>query len=86
MSSKWEIYWVKSAEKYYKKSNEQKRIQSALIRLKENPTGDVQVKRLVGDLEGCYRCRVGDLRIVYQLDETLKHIVIVYLGPRGDVY
>jgi mRNA-degrading endonuclease RelE of RelBE toxin-antitoxin system len=36
--------------------------------------------------EGKYRYEVGDLRIVYRINETDKTILIEAIGPRGDIY
>ncbi|MCD4727579.1 MAG: type II toxin-antitoxin system RelE/ParE family toxin [Pirellulales bacterium] len=36
--------------------------------------------------EGLYRIRVGDYRIVYELDRLSKRVVIHYVRHRRDVY
>lgn len=41
---------------------------------------------MVGDWAGYRRVRVGNVRIIFWVDE-LKNIVYVdHIGPRGDVY
>ncbi len=35
---------------------------------------------------GLRSARVGDLRIVYEVDEAVRVVEIVEIGPRGDVY
>ena len=44
----------------------------------------LDVKRLVGD--PYYRLRVGDWRIIFDREDTLKIISIEKIKPRGDVY
>ncbi len=39
-----------------------------------------------GDYEGCHRLRHGDLRIIYYWDKADGTIVILAIGPRGDIY
>jgi mRNA interferase RelE/StbE len=46
------------------------------------PTG---VKRLAGQ-EGLLRIRVGDWRILYEVREREVVVLVVRIGPRGEVY
>ncbi len=39
-------------------------------------------KPLGGDLAGCRRMRVGDMRIIYQVDLRARPVVILAVGPR----
>jgi mRNA interferase RelE/StbE len=60
------------------------RIEAALLRLREEPR-PAGVKRLVGQ-EGLLRVRVGDWRILYELREREVIVLVVRIGPRGEVY
>ena len=44
------------------------------------------IKKLHGRLAGKYRVRVGELRIIYTVDEANERIMIEAIGPRGAVY
>ena len=33
-----------------------------------------------------FRLRVGDYRVLYQLDNNILHIHVLTIAPRGDVY
>jgi mRNA interferase RelE/StbE len=46
----------------------------------------VNIKKLQGRLSGKYRMRVGELRIIYSVDEGVGLILIEAIGPRGSVY
>ena len=43
-------------------------------------------KSLSGQLSGTRSARVGDLRIIYAIDETEKRIILLYIGHRERVY
>lgn len=64
-------------------SETQERINQAIVRLSEEPRPS-RAKKLTGR-EG-YRIRVGDYRILYQIDDGAKVVVIYRVMARGDVY
>ena len=41
---------------------------------------------LRGEFAGLHRLRVGDDRIVYQIDETRRAVVVLRVGHRHNVY
>jgi len=41
-------------------------------------------KPLRGDLAGCRRIRIGDHRIVYEIDPRRRRVIILAIGPRRD--
>lgn len=43
-------------------------------------------KKLRGELEGSYRIRIGDFRIIYDIDRSEGLIIIHTIGSREDVY
>ena len=61
----------------------QERINQAIAHLAENPR-PLGVKKLTAR-EG-YRIRVGDYRILYQIDDAAKLVIIYRIAARGDVY
>jgi mRNA interferase RelE/StbE len=61
----------------------QERVNRAIALLAENPRPH-GVKKLTAR-EG-YRVRVGDYRILYQVDDDAKLIIIFRVMARGDVY
>lgn len=52
--------------------------------LAEQPRGP-GVEKLVG-LDDTYRVRVGDYRILYEIDDGVLLILVVRIGHRRDVY
>jgi mRNA interferase RelE/StbE len=61
------------------------RIDRALLSLADNPTPP-NSKNLVGEVANLYRLRVGDYRIIYQVDGGKLIVLVVHVGHRKDVY
>jgi mRNA interferase RelE/StbE len=59
------------------------RIIKALESAAVNP---LRAKRLRGELEGLFSLRVGEMRVVYEVDPDKMAMVVHAVGPRGDVY
>jgi mRNA interferase RelE/StbE len=66
--------------------SEKKRIDKAIDKLKTNPFYGQDIKKLVGELDGNYRLRVGDFRIIFEIDKSKKLVIIKATDVRGDVY
>jgi mRNA interferase RelE/StbE len=64
-------------------SETRERINQAIARLAEEPRPS-GTKKLTGR-EG-YRIRAGDYRILYQIDDNSKVVIIYRVMARGDVY
>lgn len=60
-----------------------RRIDVAMLRLKENPQPQ-DSKKLTG--VPLYRIRVGSYRVVYEIDERRKQVTVVSIGHRREVY
>jgi mRNA interferase RelE/StbE len=86
----WKIEVKPTAEKYYRKLDKKtrKRVKKALQELEqeENPLLHLDVKALTGQLQGDYRLRVGDWRILLTPDKDKKIIYVYAVLPRGDAY
>ena len=63
-----------------------RQVNRALDQLSRDPFGAAQAKRLHGSLEGSWRYRVGDLRILYHVELANRIVWIETIGPRGSVY
>ncbi|BCA78729.1 type II toxin-antitoxin system RelE/ParE family toxin [Desulfuromonas sp. AOP6] len=62
-----------------------KRLDQALLSLAENPV-PVGIKQLAGEDPPIYRVRIGDYRILYQIEDDVLVVLIVHIGHRKDVY
>ena len=63
-----------------------RQVNRALDQLSQDPFGGPQIKRLHGPLEGSLRYRIGDLRVIYQVDPKTRLVWVETIGPRGGVY
>ncbi len=61
-----------------------RRIARKIDRLAENPRPR-DARALEGRLS-LYRIRVGDYRVVYQIQDAALLVLVVRIGERGDVY
>lgn len=79
---RYNVQYEKKSLKYLKKldRNAQLRILKAINEL---PFGDV--KKLQGSTKN-YRLRVGNFRIIFSRDEEQLIILIIEIGPRGQIY
>ena len=67
------------------RENDRLRITEAIMCLGRNPNDvTLDTKRLTGS--PCWRLRVGNWRIIYDKNNTLRIISIEKIKPRGDVY
>lgn len=62
----------------------QVRLRRRIDSLAENPFPQ-GIKKLAGE-EDLYRLRVGDYRIIYQVQRKRLVVLVVGVGHRGDVY
>ncbi len=80
----YEIIFSDKALKQLKKldRNTQERIISSLERIRIRPEN--YVSKLVGDPG--YKIRVGDYRIILDLDQTILKILVIKVGHRKNIY
>jgi mRNA interferase RelE/StbE len=64
----------------------QKKLDRCFERLKVEPRHHPNIKLLKGELSGYYRYRVGDYRVIYQIDEHSRLVTVVFIGHRSRVY
>lgn len=85
---KYEIVLQSQAEKYYLKVDQKiaRKLDKCFENLEINPTYyPGKVKRLEGQKK-LWRYRVNDLRVIYEIIQEKKLIVVLAILPRGDAY
>ena len=82
----YEVKFSKKASKAYKKlpGDVRLRIDQKINYLRYTPRGH-DTKKLVGH-ENAYRTRVGNYRIVYEIEDEKLLVWILDVGPRGSIY
>lgn len=78
----------KKAEKqFYDALNSRKDVAAKLNKLINNPRNELDAHKLKGKLEGKWSCSLGyDLRMVYEIDDDEKEIVVVAVGSHKEAY
>ncbi|MGD0141286.1 MAG: type II toxin-antitoxin system RelE/ParE family toxin [Tepidisphaeraceae bacterium] len=54
--------------------------------LEQSPRQYNNIKRLTGQKTGLWRFRVGDWRVVYRIDDQAKHVHVLIIAHRREVY
>ena len=88
-SSKRKVYTVNvapAAERQIRKleASEHRQILNRLEALKKNPR-PVGVKKLSGKPD-LYRVRVGDFRIIYEIEDQVTTVLVLKVGDRKEIY
>ncbi|TRM12180.1 type II toxin-antitoxin system RelE/ParE family toxin [Lentibacillus cibarius] len=83
----YELRVDKQTAKYLKKLDKpnQKQLMGALTELAENPFIDKSVTRMKG-YTSTFRKRVGDFRIIFEVDQGHLIVLVLKIGSRGDIY
>lgn len=80
--SGYKITFEKSAVKFLKKQNT--KMQDSILKAVSILPNGTDIKKLKGyDL---YRMRIGNIRVIYSIDDVVKIINIENIDNRGDIY
>ena len=84
----YEVHISHEAEKEYKKqdTDTKRRLNQCIDELSREPLFGQHIKKLHGQLDGKYRYRMGNIRIVYEVNIKDKTIEIKAIRWRGDSY
>ncbi|MBU9722739.1 MULTISPECIES: type II toxin-antitoxin system RelE family toxin [Bacillaceae] len=78
----------KPAAKYYQKLSPKlkNKVKEVINQLSVNPYSIPNVKPLEGSNHDDYRIRIGSLRLLYRVQNEQLVIIVIDIGPRGDIY
>jgi len=84
----YKLEFSRKAAKFYQKADTAivKRLNPVFSKLENDPFRHYNIKKLTGELEGSYRFRIGDMRIIYSVDDKREIVFIEAIGFRGDIY
>jgi mRNA interferase RelE/StbE len=85
----WKIEWSKEAQKQLEKLDPQikKKILKYLREtLKEWSDPRQRAEKLVEDKAGWWRFRVGDYRLIFEIEDHILIILIIKVGHRKEIY
>ena len=76
------------AQRFYDRCDKPvaKKLARCFQSLEKNPREGNNIKPLKGKLAGSYRYRVGDLRVVYTIDDRAVKVFVITIAKRSDVY
>lgn len=76
------------AQKFFESSSVslQKKLDRCFDILKVSPRNYPNIKALKGILSGYYRYRVGDYRVVYEIDDNKNIVTIILIAHRSKIY
>ena len=82
------VLFHRNAVKFYRKADDtlKERISYAIAVIAQNPHLDGHIKKLKGDLKHMHRFRMGDLRILYEIDDARETVWINTIEWRGSAY
>ena len=60
-----------------------RRVDTAVVKLEDDPRAG---KPLKGQLSGRWSLRVGDIRVIYLIDDSVKSVTLLDVGKRRSVY
>lgn len=84
----WEVTLTRSAEKVYDRAGKsmQSRLDDCFEALERAPLAGSNIKQLTGQLKGLARYRVGEWRVIYNVDRERGIVEVIAILPRGDAY
>ena len=85
--SRYHIYLTSRAEKDYKKLTPpvKERIKKTILQLEITRTPP-KFKTLIGKDIAQYRLRIGDYRVLYDVNDDDKEVFILRIGNRKDIF
>ncbi|MEH2048895.1 type II toxin-antitoxin system RelE family toxin [Nostoc sp.] len=63
-----------------------KKVARCFEQLEQNPRFHPNVKPLKGDFAGYYRDRIGDYRVIYQVDDATNQVMVTNIAHRREAY
>ena len=86
--SAYKVKLLSQAQRFYKNTDEKnkERLKACFIQLEANPFYGRRIKMLKGKLKGYFRYRIGDLRVIYEINRKTREVGVLAILPRKDAY
>ncbi len=84
----YELTLTRQAQSFYEQATTSlvRRLNRCFEQLRQNPHEHPNIKRLKGPLQGYFRYRVGDWRVVYEIDEGQRVVTVLLIVHRSSAY
>ncbi len=77
----------KAERQFYDVLNSGEGILQKLDRIRDGPRRELDAHKLRGKLDGKWACSLGyDIRMVYEIDDENKEIIVVAVGSHKEAY
>jgi mRNA interferase RelE/StbE len=78
----------REAQRFYERCDKPaaSKLARCFTALEQDPRGGNNVKPLKGQFSGAYRYRVGDLRVVYTINDQAVTVFVITIANRKAVY
>ena len=63
-----------------------RKLARCFAQLEREPRRHNNIKRLTGALAGRLRYRIGDWRVIYRIDQPARHVDVLLIAHRSEVY
>ena len=84
----YELVLTREGQKFYERADTPlvRRLHCCFDHLRQSPYEHPDIKRLRGSLAGYFRYRVGDWRVVYEINEDERIVTILLIVHRSKAY
>jgi mRNA interferase RelE/StbE len=84
----YELVLSAEAQKNYASADQAlaKKIARCFEQLEQSPRYHPNIKPLKGDFAGYYRYRIGDYRVIYQVDDETNQVLVSTIVHRREAY
>ena len=84
----YEVFLTREAQRFYERADPVlvRKLNRCFERLRENPYEHPNIKQLKGPLAGHFRYRIGDWRVIYQVDEQRREVTVLLIVHRSKAY
>lgn len=78
----------KQARVFYTKANKSlaKKLARCFEVLERSPRHNPNITSLRGNFKGLYRYRVGDYRVIYNINDQEITVIVIAIAPRSKIY
>jgi mRNA interferase RelE/StbE len=84
----YEVELGRDAKRFFERApaSLQRRLDKCFAQLKIDPHGAASAKRLSGNLRGMYRYRVGEYRVIYNIEDGTRRVKVLKIVHRSAAY
>jgi mRNA interferase RelE/StbE len=63
-----------------------RKLARCFAQLEQEPRRQSNIRRLKGQMSGLLRYRVGDWRVIYEVDDVARQVNVIVIAHRRDAY